>query len=93
MKDRNARKTYTDYTKEMSDEHTTYELIAYQDFGDCFAIIQYTSDCYTGASYIVTMIDFYCNVKPIRTFSHFNEALAALTALAYKSKPIITLPF
>ena len=91
MKDRNARKTYKDYIKMMSDESQTLELMAYQDFGDCFAIIQFKRDyC---EDYVVTMINFYCEVQPIRTFSHFNEALAALTALAYKSKPIITLPF
>lgn len=91
---RNARKMYTDYIKMMNDEFTNRELIAYQDWGDCFAIIRLTTFTKSGdwTDFIVMRIDYHCDIVPIRTYSSLAPAITAFSALAYDSKPIISLP-
>lgn len=93
---KNARKIYTDYINGMNDEITKRELVAYQDYRDCFAIMALTTKRENGRSwtdFIIMRIDYYGNVDPIRTFSNLSPATLAFLALAYDSKPIISLPF
>lgn len=93
---KNARKIYTDYINKMNDEITKRELVAYQDYGDSFAIMALTTKRKDGTSwtdFMVMRIDYYGNVDPIRTFSKLSPAITAFSALSYDSQPIISLPF
>ena len=93
---KNARKIYTDYINAMNNDITTRELVAYQDYGDSFAIMALTTkrdDESSWTDFMVMRIDYYGNVDPIRTFSSLAPAITAFSALAYDSQPIISLPF
>lgn len=95
---RNARKVYEDYIKRMNDEETTRELIEYQNYADCFAIMEIKTKLIRLPEreikdYMLIKLDYDGNIKPIRTYCDLHEAKIALLALAYKSKPIIQLPF
>ena len=100
MNEGNARKIYQEYIEELNDENQTRELIAYQDYGNSFAIIEITTKREIGGreigsikDYQITQIRYNGNVEPIRTYSDLREARITLLALSYIHKPIIELPF